>query len=136
MREIKPRFEWLKYNRLHQYSIIVSCHQVEKTSFGDGPYRWCIYVQYQEGSKIDISIKDINDIPLHWGVSYDRRIYTKPFEKKYDWQHESKSVKIGADYNHCNDQMYTRCDPLDGIPRSILNDVDELDEYIFSKIKE
>jgi hypothetical protein len=135
MKDLKPRFEWVRYNSEGQYNLIVSCHQVEPPHYHTGPYRWCVYLQYIEGGDLDKSIYNIEELPLHWGVSYDRRIHTMPYKKEYDWQQDSKSIKIGADYNHCDDRHYTHQNPLNGIPIQILRDIDELEAYVQNQLK-
>ena len=135
MKNLKPRYEWVKYNYECQYSLIVSCHQRVSLAYGDGPFRWCVYLQYAKDSKVDLNLEDLNYLPLHCGYNYNKRVHISPYKKEHDWQKDSKYIKVGADYNYLNDQHYTNCDPSEGIPQMILNDVEDLDNYVQNLIK-
>lgn len=107
--------------------------QVRAWKFGESErdtWRWNVYALIFEEHPMFGKFEWADGLPMHGGVTYDKVITTEPAVKKYEWQKTFKAMKYGSDYSHAYDEYFEACDPKDGIPYQIQNDVRELYEHL------
>ena len=90
-------------------------------------WSWNVYAFIYDTHPLFNDVKHAKDVlPFHWGTSLANIVTTAPAEGiQYEWQRESRVLKLGSDYQHYQDD-YTECDPKDGIPWAIRNDSEAL----------
>ncbi len=124
MNNFEKQDVWFK--RVPHASIEIICWLINDTDFV-----WNVYANIFESHKLFNNIEKALEAPFHGGYSYDHILTYIPAQGiKYDWQKEKKTLRIRCDYNHLGDNYFNSCGPDNGIPQEILNDCDELIEFL------
>jgi len=100
-------------------------------------WHWNVYAHIFESHPLfqDVN-KAIQCLPFHGGVTYDQKITSEPAQgTRWDWQKVHTSLKIGCDYSHYGDEYFADCDPKEGVPLDIQDDVKALNEVLVNLIK-
>ena len=88
---------------------------------------WNVYVYLLKTNKLFNDVKSAKNLPFHGGCTLDKFFTNEPaLGIEYEWQKEDKTLKVGCDYNHLDDDYYNKCNPDNGIPPEIISDVDRL----------
>lgn len=94
-------------------------------------YIWTIYAYIYQNHPLFNEYEILKNLPFHAGCTFDAKITTMPILGiQYEYQRVTETVKVGADYNHDGDHYFTTCNPVDGIPYRILNDLNELNNIL------
>ena len=124
MNDFKKQSIWVK--SIDNANIEIKCWSLNGASF-----IWNVYANIYESHKLFNDIEKALTAPFYGGCTYDKIVTYSPAQGiKYDWQKEGKALKIGCDYNHLGDNYFNSCDTEYGIPDQILNDCNELINFL------
>ena len=119
-------------NRSNKFSVEVSHHCEQKiSSFDDcydGRHRWCVYIYiFPDHPKFKEFVDDsmyssaTDNIPFHGGCTFNRPVFDADGVKQY--------IKVGCDYNHYGDVLYTYMDTKEAA-YSVFADAEQLYNYM------
>ncbi len=121
--DLQPLHNW--WYRQDSYLIEVQCTKRL------GEYIWTIYAYIYDKHPLFHEPDLAKNLPFHGGCTFDVKVIYTPLKGvQYDWQKTSETVKVGADYNHDGDYYFTTCNPVDGIPYRIINDINDLSQAL------
>lgn len=109
------------------FSISVRCWLME-SSFGD-KYVWNVYAHIYEGHPLFSDVERAKNLHFHYGCTYDKFVtveHPEPEATRAAWMKTSRSLKVGSDYSHYQDDVFEASAPHDGVPFAIQRDVLEL----------
>lgn len=126
----KQKYEWMVYRSENYVISVVGWGGY--TALRGNDWCWNVYVTFNETHPYyEHPEKAVYEIPFHGGCTYDEKIeYTPSRGIQYDWQKTLKALKVGCDYAHIGDDWIKHCDPKDGVPGVIQNDVNEIIEFL------
>ncbi len=114
------------------FMVMVRRHRSESPEYhqpfaSERPHRWCVYAfiypkhpHFAEIKGDDRYQESICGMPLHCGVSYFKR----------HWADKSNTaIQIGCDYNHWDDDRYTRMETKDDAA-SVFRDAEGLFKWL------
>jgi len=94
-------------------------------------WHWNVYANIFESHPLFNDIDKAMNLPLHGGCTYDQLTTSVPATGIiYDWQKETKTLKLGSDYAHLHDDYDNHPSAFDFIPYNVLNDAKELAEAL------
>ncbi len=115
------------FKRGENFTIEVHRHSVLMASYGQGVWRWCVYVYvfpthplYDSFDVEEGLSGDFDEMPLHGGCTYFKMF--------------GETKKIGCDYNHAWDERYTHMETMEDAS-SIFRDADQLFNYFQERSK-
>lgn len=121
----EPSHEWNVYADRETFCVSIKAwHRKGVIGLSDDEWTWNIYAHiYESHPLFSDPEKALNTLQFHWGATYEKFITVQEARgNKYDWQKDGKTLKIGNDYAHYEDDYFMACHPKDGIPLTIQQD--------------
>lgn len=100
----------------------------------EGNFKWNVYALIFDNHPLFNNVDAALCLHFHGGPTYDKIITTDEAQGyQYNWQKQSKVLKIGSDYAHAYD-CFEDDDPKGGIPFSVQWDAQKLAEELHERI--
>ena len=115
------------FKKQHSWFIKKSTFSIEVIAWEmyENHWIWNVYVYLFQDNKLFNDVESAKNLPFHGGCTFDKFYIKEPaLGIKYDWQKIDKSLQVGCDYSHLDDDYFTQCHPDDGVPHAIISDVD------------
>ena len=124
----KAAHEWRVFTDKTFSVVIRAWNSPGITDLVDESWTWNIYaVIFDAHPLFKDPEKAISTLQFHWGATYEKFITTQEARgNQYEFQKDSRALKIGNDYAHYEDDYFMASNPKDGIPLTIQQDALQL----------